>query len=256
MMTRMSTRVLLWAAATLAGSASLGAQHNFTPSDVENGGRLYQSACAGCHGAAGDQVPGTALRSGTFRRATTDDEIARIIRTGIPGTSMPPNPVSETEAATIVAWLKGADRLSPRGATGDPVRGELLFNGNGKCVSCHGPNGSGSRHAPALLDIGVIRQPSELSRALLEPEADINTDFRTVRITTRAGATITGRLLNQSSYSIQLLDAADRLRSFDRGGLREVTILPTSPMPSYAGTFSPQEIADMVAFLSTQRGAR
>jgi putative heme-binding domain-containing protein len=102
----------------------------------------------------------------------------------------------------------------------------------------------------------VIRQPSELSRALLEPEADINTDFRTVRITTRTGATITGRLLNQSSYSIQLLDAADRLRSFDRAGLREVTILPTSPMPSYAGTFSPQEIADMVAFLSTQRGAR
>ena len=111
-------------------------------------------------------------------------------------------------------------------------------------------------HAPALLDIGVIRQPSELSRALLEPEADINTDFRTVRITTKSGATITGRLLNQSSYSVQILDTADRLRSFDKAGLREVIVLPTSPMPSYASTFSPQETADMVAFLSTMRGSR
>jgi putative heme-binding domain-containing protein len=248
--------VLLCAAAALAGSASPSAQHNFTPGDVENGGRLYQSACAACHGAGGDQVPGTALRSGTFRRATTDDEIARIIRTGIPGTSMPPNPASETEAAMIVAWLRGAERLSPGGLTGDPARGKLLFDGKGKCGSCHGPDGSGSRHAPALLDIGVIRQPSELSRALLEPEADINTDFRTVRITTKSGATITGRLLNQSSYSVQILDTADRLRSFDKAGLREVIVLPTSPMPSYASTFSPQETADMVAFLSTMRGSR
>jgi mono/diheme cytochrome c family protein len=69
MVTRVRTRALLCAAAAFAASASLGAQHNFTPSDVENGGRLYQSACAGCHGAGGDQVPGTALRSGTFRRA-------------------------------------------------------------------------------------------------------------------------------------------------------------------------------------------
>ena len=254
-MTR-NTRAWLYAAAALAGSARLAAQHNFTPADVEHGGRLYQSTCAGCHGAGGDQVAGTALRSGRFRRATTDDEVARIIRDGIPGTSMPSNPLSETEASMIVAWLRGAERPSSSGLAGDAMRGKRLFDGKGQCASCHGPNGTGSRHAPALVDIGVVRQPSELSRALREPEAEINPDYRTVRITTKSGTAITGRLLNQSSDSVQILDTADRLRSFEKATLRDVTILPTSPMPSYATTFSSQDIADMVAFLSTMRGAQ
>lgn len=237
--------------------AALSAQHNFTPAEVENGGRLFQSTCAGCHGTAGDQVPGTALRSGKFRRGTTDDEIVRVIRNGVPGTAMPPNPVSENEAAMIVAWLRGASTGTvASGPAGDAARGKVLFEGKGNCQSCHGPGGTGGRRAPALVDVGTLRRPPDLERSLLDPAADIHPDFRSLTATTKTGTTITGRLLNQNSYSIQLLDAQDQLRSLDKSDLREHAILRTSPMPSYQQTLNAQEVADLVAFLGTMRGQR
>ena len=39
-------------------TAPLLAQHAFTPEEIVEGGRLFQSNCTGCHGTSGDQVPG------------------------------------------------------------------------------------------------------------------------------------------------------------------------------------------------------
>jgi hypothetical protein len=52
---------------------------------------------------------------------------------------------------------------------------------------------------------------------------------------------------------VQLLDTRERLRSFDKSELRELGFVP-SPMPSFRGTLNPQEIADMVSYLSSLRG--
>ena len=82
------------------------AQHGYTQAQVDNGGRLYQASCATCHGAKGDTVRGVALMSGKFSRATSDEELVRIILGGIPGTAMPPNPYTESEAGMIVAYLR------------------------------------------------------------------------------------------------------------------------------------------------------
>src|SRR5215467_8177974 len=88
---------------SLLFAGPLFGQHAFTPEEIAEGGRLYQSNCAGCHGSAGDQVPGVALMSGKFRRASTDDDVARIIRNGIPGTAMQSFTFNEQQAGTIVA---------------------------------------------------------------------------------------------------------------------------------------------------------
>src|SRR5437762_6978019 len=87
-------------------AAPLFAQHAFTPDDIATGGRLFQSNCTGCHGTGGDLVPGVALMSGKFRRATTDDEVAALIRKGVPGTAMQPLNFTEPQAGMIVAYLK------------------------------------------------------------------------------------------------------------------------------------------------------
>ena len=70
--------------AILLFTGTLFAQHAFTPEEIAEGGRLFQSNCTGCHGSAGDQVQGVALMSGKFRRATNDDEAAGIIRRASP----------------------------------------------------------------------------------------------------------------------------------------------------------------------------
>jgi putative heme-binding domain-containing protein len=239
------TLAAVWSSSTLA-------QHGYTRAEVENGARLYQASCATCHGGNGDQVRGVALFGGRFRAATTDDDLVRIIINGIPNTAMPPNRYSNEEAGMIVAYLRGVaagDRVTT--TAGDVARGRALFEGKGTCATCHHP---AARLAPTLADVGTLRRPLEIERAILEPSADLHADFRFVRIVRRDGATTRGRLMNQSTFSVQILDTGERLRAFDRSEVTELVFEPTSPMPGYRGVLNAQELADVVAYLTTRRG--
>lgn len=241
-------------AAVLLCANPLGAQHSYTRSELENGARLYLGSCATCHGARGDMVRGAALMSGRFERATTDEELVKIIISGIVGTAMPPNNYTDLEAGMIVAYLRGtAAGDSVTATAGDSTRGKALFDGKGKCATCHTET---SRTAPSLADIGMLRRPLELEQSILDPSATLNTNYRMARAVTKAGTVVTGRLLNQSTFSVQMLDSADQLRAFDRSNLREFTIVRTSPMPSARGTLDAQEVADIVTYLTTLRGQR
>jgi len=256
-MNTMSMRTSVLTVAALALAASAWAQgHGYTPADIENGGQLYQANCTACHGPDGDGVPGINLGSGKFRRGTTDDEIVKIILGGVPGTAMPPNNFSESQAGTIVAYLRSLATSPAGGPTipGDAGRGRSLFEGKGQCQSCHSIGGIGGRAAPSLTEVGSSRRAVELQRALVDPSADIRSDSRQVTAVTRDGATITGRLLNQDTYTLQLLQSNGRLTLLDKSTLREISILKESPMPSYKDKFNAQEIADVVAFLRTLRG--
>jgi len=44
------------------------------------------------------------------------------------------------------------------------------------------------------------------------------------------------------------------LRSLDKADLQEYTILTESSMPSYADRLSPQELADLLAYLVSLKG--
>lgn len=233
-------------------AVTLTAQHGYTRAEIENGARLFQASCATCHGAKGDTVRGVALLSGQFRRATSDEQLVTIIVEGIAGTSMPPNNYSALEAGMIVAYMRGiAAGDTVVSAAGDVGRGKALFDGKGKCGTCHTPT---SRTAPSLADVGALRRPLEIEKSILDPSAELHPDFRFVRAVTRAGAVVTGRLLNQSTFSIQMLDSAQQLRAFDKADLREFVIMKTSEMPPSRGTLDSQEVADLVAYLTTLRG--
>ena len=70
------------------------------------------------------------------------------------------------------------------------------------------------------------------------------------------GTKLTGHLLNQDTFSIQLLDARERLLSVEKSNIREYTYLKTSPMPSYRETLSAEEIGDLVTYLVSLKGER
>jgi hypothetical protein len=72
-------------------------------------------------------------------------------------------------------------------------------------------------------------------------------------VTTAGRDVIEGRLLNQDTFTVQLIDEDERLRSFDRSELRDFAFV-ASPMPSYVGTLSAQEIADLVRYLTSLQG--
>src|SRR5947207_12496256 len=120
---------------------------------------------------------------------------------------------------------------------------------------CHQVTAIGSRVGPDLTFIGAQRRAVELRRSLVEPDAEIIPANRQLRVVTREGATIMGRLLNQDSFTLQLLDAKDeKLKSFAKSNLREFAFVEKSPMPSYKDKLSAQELADIISYLASLKG--
>ena len=77
---------------------------------------------------------------------------------------------------------------------------------------------------------------------------------RPVRIVTRDGKVITGRRLNEDTYTVQIADEDGRLYSLVKSELREFTVSTTSTMPSYEKELTSEEIADVVSYLLSLKG--
>jgi putative heme-binding domain-containing protein len=244
---------LLWVPLSITAQEHAG---HFSQVDVETGFSLYNANCITCHGANGDSVAGVELASGRFRHASSDSELTDLIQTGISGTAMPAGRFTTAELAALVAYLRAMHDFTAAPARGDAARGRQLFDGKGRCVSCHCVNGNGSRTAPDLSEIGAIRSGDALARSLIDPTASMAPINRPVRAVTRDGSVITGRRLNEDTYTIQLIDSQERLVSLLKADLRECTIGSTSEMPSYKNILSPVELDDVVAYLRTLRGPK
>jgi putative heme-binding domain-containing protein len=233
------------------------AQQRYLPTDVENGSRLYRNNCFACHGPEGNSIPGVDFRRGQFKRASTDEELFRVIVSGVPGTAMPPTAVNDSSRLALVAYIRSMhDSAASAIGSGDATRGRALFEKEGNCLTCHRINGKGSRVAPDLSEVGAIRTAEYLERSILAPNESVLPEHRTVRAVTRQGTVITGRRLNEDTHSIQLIDSEERLRSLDKSDLKEYAILTTSSMPSYEGKFSPAELADVVTYLLSLKGMK
>ena len=240
---------------SLAGSALLG-QHSYSAADLEDGARLYQANCSVCHGPEGDQVSGVDLARGKFLTASSDDDLTRIIVKGIPGTPMPAANFPDFMVFPLVAYVRS---MSTSGGTslpaGDAARGKLVFESQGKCLSCHRVKTSGSRLGPDLTDIGGLRRVSQLERALVNAAKEAQPEYRSVRVVTKSGAEASGRLLNVDTFTVQRLDSQERLRSFLKSDLREYAVTKGSTMPSYKDRLTSQELADVVSYLASLKGA-
>jgi len=137
---------------------------------------------------------------------------------------------------------------------GDETAGAAIVAGTGKCLTCHRIQNAGSRSGPDLTDIGAVRTADQLTTALLNPDAEILPENRRYRVVTRDGVTMVGTLLNHDTFQVLIRDAKDQLRSFQKADLREHGFVEGSAMPSYRATLSPQQLADVIAYLSTLKG--
>ena len=242
--------------AFISAATAFGAQKNYSPAEVDDGGKLYAANCSRCHGPDGDGVAGVNLARGTFRRASTDDELVRIIMNGIPGTAMTATGLWDVEAGVIVAYLHSlVPPAGDSGSQGDAARGKALFEGKGGCQACHRVTGVGARVGPDLSEIGALRRAADLERSLVDPDAEILPENRSVRAARKDGTTITGRLLNLDSFTVQILEDHERLVSLEKSTLRELSFLKKSPMPSYREKLTSREIADVVRYLTSLRSS-
>jgi len=253
----MQIRMGLLVGITLAAAAGAASaqQQRYIPAEIEAGGRLYTSNCTGCHGPEGDGVGGINFSQGKFRRAATDDDLIRIIARGIPGTPMAPSGMSESQIGQIVGYLRSMTAAGDTStANGDVARGKAIVEGRGQCLTCHTIGVNGLHAGPPLTDIGAQRRVVDLMRSLVDPNAEIRPENRTVRVVMKDGKTLTGRFLNQDTFTLQMIDATDKLVSLDKTQIRESTLVATSPMPSFKDKLSTQELADVVTYLASLKG--
>ena len=246
--------VLVLAGAVMAGpkGPALHAQHE-TAADLLDGERAYGASCVTCHGPDGNVVSGIDFGRGQYRRQYTDDELVRIIRTGIPNTPMPATNMTPEQASKLVAYLRSLPAKKTAAATGDAVRGKAVYDGKGACAGCHRIDMAGSRVGPDLTRIGQQRRANEIEQSLLDPAASVQASNRFYRVVLKDGVTVTGRLLSHDTFTVQIIDMKEQLRSFVKADVREYGFADT-PMPSYRGKLSAQEIADVVSYLASLKG--
>lgn len=234
---------------------------------------LYVAHCAGCHGPSGEGSRGPALKVSALERANDADSLVALLRRGVPGTEMPAiaaETVADQPLRALAAYVLGLRTNNRDAASGRLGRGAELFRAKGKCMGCHRVNGEGSASGPDLSDIGSLRDPQWLRRAVVEPEADVYDSFAGYRWTiplpdnyllvdviTKAGDRVSGSRINEDAFSVQIRDGEGRIRSYLKSEVAELRKhWGKSPMPSYRDVFSGSELDDLVAYLVGLRGLR
>ena len=113
----------------------------------------------------------------------------------------------------------------------------------------------GGKSGPDLSETGLLLRPIEIETSILDPDKDMSSANQPFRVVKKDGTALTGALLNQDTHTVQLLDAQGRLNSIAKADVRESAFVTKSPMSSYRGKLNPQELADLIAYLSSLKGA-
>jgi putative heme-binding domain-containing protein len=229
----------------------------YSAAEVAAGARLYTASCANCHGATGAGVGIVDLRRRS-PRTTTDAALAGVISNGIPGTGMLPVKLEPADLKALIAFVRTGLTATPGAAPvplGDAVRGKSVFEGPGNCLGCHRVNERGSFAGPDLSDIGQIRPAPQIQRSLLDPDGSMWPINRPVRAVLRDGTAVTGRRLNEDSYTVQIVTEQGRLMSLLKSELKEWSVASHSPMPS-AKDMPADTLADLMAYLMSLTGTR
>lgn len=232
----------------LAQESAATIQNPFTSdADVAAGEKFYVAQCASCHGRDGrGGGAGPDISTGNFRRATSDESLFQIINRGIPGTVMPGAPYNAGQVWRIVAFVRSLSiGRKNQAVKGDAANGEKLYASLG-CAKCHAST------APDLRGIGAKRTVAELRASILDPQAEVPSAYWRIRAELRGGATAQGIVMNEDTFSIQLLDSGGRLRSIQRTDALKIGYDRTSPMPSFRTRVTDPQLDDLIAFLITE----
>jgi putative heme-binding domain-containing protein len=138
---------------------------------------------------------------------------------------------------------------------GDVRRGQIVFNSaKTNCIACHTVGYVGGTAGPDLTRIGGIRSERDLLESVLYPSASFVRSFEPYRVVTTDDRTLNGVLKKDAPDEIVIVVAADKEERISRAQIESIAPSTVSLMPAgLEQQLSPQEIADLLAFLKTCR---
>ena len=221
-------------------------------SDVAEGGKLFRSDCAVCHGRDATGARGPDLTRGTFRHAADDAALFRVIGMGIPGSPMPGALSSRPEPAVwqLVAYVRSLNRGSELPDDGAAIDGKRIFEERGRCLTCHLINGRGAPRAGFERDWSTPNA-GFAAALIVQPNAEVDAAWWSVRVVDAGGKVHFARRMDDDTYPSGCSTTAGSCRSIAREAVRSIEVLRSSTMPAYASQLTAAEIDDLVAYLST-----
>jgi len=229
----------------------------------------FRINCAFCHGlSARGGGRGPDLTKAQKRHGNSDADLFRTISQGVPGTAMPAGVnggigvgMTDEEIWQVITYILSIQVKAPAVPLGSPGRGKELFYGSARCGTCHMVEGKGGRLGPDLTDAGSmrsveslvdsVRNPSRrLAQRMKEAAKEFPQEYETVKVTTPEGKKITGVTLNEDNFSLQMMDADEKIYLFEKDKLNSFEKSRESLMPPYdATTLSEKDLNDLVAYL-------
>jgi putative heme-binding domain-containing protein len=239
----------------------------------------FRSNCAFCHGlGARGGGRGPDLTRANKRHGNSDAEIFHNVHDGIAGTAMPAATnggigvgMTDEEIWQVITYIRSVEKKTLAAAMGDAAHGKELYYGAAACGTCHMVNGKGGRLGPDLSSTGAsrsteyliesMRAPSRrLAQGISEALKDFSQEYETVKIVTADGTKLQGVVLNEDSFTVQMMDTREQVHSFEKTKLRAYEKTRESLMPAYDSKSLPEkDLNDLIAFLlaaSSQGGGQ
>jgi hypothetical protein len=166
---------------------------------------------------------------------------------------MPPSLAADDEIWAIVAYLRTVGSVPPFSSDGgNAAQGRRIFAST--CARCHRAQEQGGAMGPDLSHIAMVRSREALVRAIRHPSASIEAGYRAVTLVTKNGERIEGVAKNEDAFSIQIMNADERLQGYLKVDLDQVIHESQSLMPSHRSSdLSRRDLDDLLAYLGTLR---
>jgi putative membrane-bound dehydrogenase-like protein len=143
------------------------------------------------------------------------------------------------------------DQLLATISVGDVRRGQLVFHSEkAACYSCHAIGYRGGNVGPDLTRIGSVRADRDLLEAIVFPSASFVRSFEPIAVAMSDGKTYNGLLRGETADELVLATGINQEVRITRRDVEEMRPSTVSVMPAGLDQqLSPQELADLVAFL-------
>jgi putative membrane-bound dehydrogenase-like protein len=147
------------------------------------------------------------------------------------------------------------ERLLTTLKSGDIRRGQAVFQSQkASCAACHAIGYLGGTVGPDLTRIGQIRSERDLLESIVFPSASFVRSYEPVLVTTKDGKVHNGVIRKDTPDELVLATGVNQEVRLARSEVEEIQPSKVSVMPSGLDQqLSPQELADLVAFLKACR---
>lgn len=183
--------------------------------------------------------------------AKTNDGVEQVVIRGKPLSNSPEPIVIATRAIPTIL-----EETLPLLKNGNSQNGSILFHhpqGVG-CFKCHSLSETKNGFGPNLSNIGQRSNERHIVQSILEPSAVITEGFNQTLVRLEDGTVYSGVLLNESGITLSLGLSTGEQVDIPKALIEQRQVSKSSAMPSTAELLSPQQVADLTAFLMSQQG--